>query len=142
MLYFNNDLKYGLSKEVDVIEKIKQQFPEETNIRNTKEIYNKFCPFDFESDLKTSWEMKSRRNKKTQYPTTIIPIHKIRDVETTQYFIFYFTDVISYIKYDKDVFDKFNKKVINANRKDGYNNNGIHSFSPSFLIYLLTHLIL
>lgn len=135
MLYFKNDLKYGLSKEVDVMEKIKQQFPEETNIRNTKEIYNKFCLFDFESLQKTSWEMKSRRNTKTQYPTTIIPIHKIRDVDTTQYFIFYFTDVISYIKYDKDVFDKFNKKVINANRKDGYNNNGIHYEIP--ISYLL-----
>jgi hypothetical protein len=130
MLYFNNDLKYGLSKEIDIINKIKLQFPEETNIRNTKEIYNKFCLFDFESDLKTSWEMKSRRNTKTQYPTTIIPVHKIRDVETTQYFIFYFTDVISYIKYDKDVFDKFNKKIINANRKDGYNNHGVHYEIP------------
>ena len=130
MLYFNNDLKYGLSKEIDIINKIKLQFPEETNIRNTKEIYNKFCLFDFESDLKTSWEMKSRRNTKTQYPTTIIPVHKIRDVETTQYFIFYFTDVISYIKYEKDVFDKFNKKIINANRKDGYNNHGVHYEIP------------
>ena len=135
MLYFNNDLKYGLSKEIDIIEKIKLQFPEETNIRNTKEIYNKFCLFDFESDLKTSFEMKSRRNTKTQYPTTIIPIHKIRDVETTQYFIFYFTDVISYIKYDKEIFNTFNKKVINANRKDGYNNNGIHYEIP--ISYLL-----
>jgi len=130
MLYFNNDLKYGLSKEIDIIEKIKLQFPEETNIRNTKEIYNKFCFFDFESDLKTSFEMKSRRNTKRQYPTTIIPVHKIRDVETTQYFIFYFTDVICYIKYDKQIFDNFNKKIINANRKDGHNNNGLHYEIP------------
>ena len=106
MLDVKSDLKFGLGKEDYVLERIKNIFPND-NIRNTKEMYGDYCIFDFESTDGTSWEVKSRRNTKTKYATTIIPVHKVRDVETKQYYVFHFTDKTSYIEYDKEKFDTF-----------------------------------
>jgi hypothetical protein len=112
-----NDLTYGLNKEIDILPILINNWSDETNIRNTKDIYNdEYCSYDFESDNKTSWEVKSRRNTKLKYPTTIFPVHKIRDVDTSQYFVFNFTDGGSYIKYDKELFKTFNKRMIGVKR--------------------------
>lgn len=106
MLSRRTDMVFGLGKEGYVLELIQKNFvnPE---IKNTKETYGEFCIYDYESKDGTSWEVKSRRNTKTQYATTIIPVHKVRDVETKQYFVFHFTDATSYIEYSKEVFDTF-----------------------------------
>ena len=46
----NNDLKFGLLKEINILPTIQYTWKEENNIRNTKDIYNDdFYPYDFES---------------------------------------------------------------------------------------------
>jgi hypothetical protein len=52
------------------------------------------------------YELKTRRCNKTRYETTLLPKHKIIEGKN-QVFIFNFLDKISYIRYDKEVFDKF-----------------------------------
>jgi hypothetical protein len=112
---FNNDLTFGLSMEDRVMNELTGIFG--GSLKNTKELYNnEYCIYDFESDDGSSFELKCRRNTKTAYPTTIIPVHKVRDVETPQYFVFRFTDKLCYILYDKVLFDGFNKRMISVYR--------------------------
>jgi len=115
-----NDLKFGLLKEIDIVPTIQGNWIDEINIMNTKDKYDdEYYPYDFESECLTSWEVKSRRVSKNHYPTTIIPVHKIRDVETPQYFVFNFTDTCSYIKYDKELFKTFSTRMIKVDRFGG-----------------------
>lgn len=119
----NNDLKFGLLKEINILPTIQYTWKEENNIRNTKDIYNDdFFPYDFESVNFTSWEVKSRRITKHHYPTTIIPVHKIRNVETPQFYVFNFTDTCCYIEYDVELFKTFKKRMINVIRLGGSSN--------------------
>jgi hypothetical protein len=111
MLKKSMDLKYGLSKESFILQKIKEYWINE-NILNTKELYNdQYYIYDFESE-NNIYELKSRRTKKNHYSTTIIPESKIIKSIKDYYFIFNFTDYISFIKYDIDLFNTFNKKYI------------------------------
>jgi len=118
---YQNDRNYGFQKEAEVIDLIKETFCEslgESDIVNTRDLYNTdYYPYDYEgSTNKTIFEMKSRRNKKTQYPTTIIPCHKINPDNRRQIFIFNFTDACCYIEYNKELFDSFNKRMITTQR--------------------------
>ena len=105
------DLKFGLKNEeaVSGVLKTLSVMYDEAEFINTKELYKDYYyPFDFEGTThKTAVEMKSRRNKKNTYPTTIIPVAKVMTNGVRQLFMFKFTDCITYIEYDKAVFDKF-----------------------------------
>lgn len=130
----NLDLKYGLKKEIEVINKIKDYWKNEVNIINTKEIYDEYCLYDFESESGSSWEVKSRKVNKSQYYTTILKVHKIRDVNTNQFFIFNFLNKCCYIKYDKELFDTFDITDITCYR-DGKKEIAKHYHIP---VYKLT----
>jgi hypothetical protein len=131
---FQNDLKFGLSKEEPVRQLLKTKFTEEEDIINTKDLYNdEFCKFDYEGiTTKRRYEVKSRTNKKYQFPTTILPVHKIT-TETTKnglYIIFNFTDKCSYIIYDKNVFDNFETKIFKIYRDGKYDPPTLHFLIP------------
>jgi hypothetical protein len=130
-----NDLKFGLLKEIDILPTIQGNWEDEPNIRNTKDIYNdEYYPYDFESENATSWEVKSRRISKGQYNKTIIPVHKVRNVDTPQYFIFNFTDACCSIKYDKEIFKTFGKRMISVERFGGNPNPVLHYEIPVNLL--------
>jgi hypothetical protein len=108
-----NDIKFGIEKELKDIEILKEYWPEEEDIRNTKDIYNnEYFPYDFESKNGTSWELKNRRIIMKSFKDTIIPVHKIRQTENIQYFVFNFVDACAFIKYDKKIFDTFTIKDV------------------------------
>lgn len=135
---FQKDLEFGLSKEEPVRQLLKAYFTDEEDIINTKDLYNdEYCKFDFEgTTLKRRYEVKSRTNKKYQFPTTILPVHKIT-TETTKnglYIIFNFTDKCSYIKYDKIVFDNFETKVFTIKRDGKYDPPTLHFLIPVKLL--------
>ena len=115
---FKDDLKYGLSNEETVLNVIKRQWPNENNIKNTKELYNnEYHSYDFESESGTTWELKSRRNSKWAYATTYIEAHKMRpDESKDQYYIFKFTNKICYIKYERELFNTFQTETICVSR--------------------------
>lgn len=115
-----NDLSFGLKKEFDILPTIINNWKDDENIMNTKDIYNDaYYSYDFESRNGSSWEVKSRRIKKECYPTTIIPVHKIRMVDTPQFFIFNFTDKCCYIKYEKELFKTFSTRYMSIERFGG-----------------------
>lgn len=107
LLSFKNDLAYGLAKELEVVDLLKMHFDGEADIKNTKDLYDdEFYPYDYEG-LTTgmTFELKSRRVKKRQYDTTIIPVAKVRTNQIPpQLFVFNFTDNCSYITYDEERF--------------------------------------
>jgi len=108
---FQNDLQFGLSNENNVIQQLSSYFKEE--IEKTKPRY---CPYDAISKT-TKYEIKTRRCCYQQYPTTIIPVSKVRNITDKLIFVFHFTDGLYYIVYDKELFDTFEKQNIQIYRK-------------------------
>jgi hypothetical protein len=60
--------------------------------------------------------VKTRRITKRQFPTTLLPCHKICHTKE-QYFIFSFLDQDSFIKYRKDQFDTYETMLVKDCRK-------------------------
>jgi hypothetical protein len=114
---FQLDKKMGDIGETTILPKLQEHF--NTSIRKTTDIYEKF---DYIDDAGTKYELKSRRNSMNAYPTTLIPKHKVLGGE--QYFVFNFIDKLSYIKYDKEVFDTFETKEL-VDGRYGYQRDGV-----------------
>lgn len=134
--HFQDDLKYGLQKEMGVMEKLKVYFNDDT-ITNTKELYgDNFCRWDFESKgTGIKWELKSRRNKKHTYPTTLLPCHKTEGsgAKTTDgkiYYVFEFTDELCFLEYDAHLFNSFDTRMIKVYRNGRYDPPTLHYLIP------------
>lgn len=94
---FKIDEDYGIANESKAEEYIPIFFNQITLKKLSK--YNKF---DFEGDT-ALFEIKSRRNKMADYPTTMIGYNKIlyaQKCELDVYFIFQFLDGDYYYKYN------------------------------------------
>jgi hypothetical protein len=116
---FKNDLNFGLKNEIEILPILNNHFIDE-NIKNTKDIYNNsFHKYDFEGE-NIILELKTRRNLKNKYSTTLIPTHKMIKTNKDHYFVFKFIDKCCYIKYDLELFKSFNKRYIQDIRKDKY----------------------
>ena len=110
---FKNDLKYGLDRELEVVDMLKLNWEDEVDIRNTKDIYgDDYYIYDFEANSGTSWELKSRRCNKNTYPTTIVPVAKVRQTDKKQIFVFNFQDATCSLDYDKELWDTFEIKDV------------------------------
>ena len=94
---------------------------------------DKFSAFDYYNQDKTICvELKTRNCRMATYPTTMIPLSKIRkctDDNVKYYFFFRFENGIKYIRYDKDQFNTFEKKVGGRNDR-GYNEYNDYMFIP------------
>jgi hypothetical protein len=124
---FYTDLSYGLEREKLVLEKIKKYFNDDTITKTT----DRFSKYDFISD-NCKYELKSRKNKKTTYKTTILPTHKI--IDGKQIFLFNFTDGLYYIEYDKEVFSNFNTFEMTDCRAGRQNQVALHYSIPIELL--------
>jgi hypothetical protein len=114
----SNDLKFGMEKEEEVYLLLRHNWKDEVNILNTKVRFrNEYHKYDFESDGGSIWEVKSRRNKKNTYPTTIIPFHKSMEREKPYYFVFNFTDKCCYIEFTEEKFKTFKTRMIRCYRE-------------------------
>jgi len=82
--------------------------------RQISKAVDEYSNYDF-YDSKYKYELKSRRCAHDKYPTTIIPEMKCHK---RTYLLFLFTDGLYYIRYRKDKFDKYNKKMFVKNRDD------------------------
>ena len=83
-----------------------------------KDTEKTFSAFDFADETNTIFaELKTRRNRKDAYPTTMVNLSKIQKIVegNTYYFCFKFTDGLYYIKYDKTLFDTFEIKISGRN---------------------------
>jgi hypothetical protein len=119
----NNDYQFGTKNEVSVINYLEKYFRE--NITKSKDRY---CAYDAFSE-NTKYEIKSRRNKYSTYPTTIVAVNKIRTTGRLV-FVFHFTDGLYYIEYSEDTFSNFKVQNVSAIRKGGFKTETPHFFIP------------
>ena len=119
----NNDIAFGTGLECPVIEKLSVHFGETIN-----KAEDKYSPFDAYSE-NTKYEIKSRRNRYDQYPTTIIACDKTR-TKGRLVFVFHFTDGLYYIEYNEEKFRKFEIKPVSAVRAGGVRTLKDHFFIP------------
>lgn len=102
---FQRDYQYGIQHQTALLPQLEAFFKDDL-----KEATSKFAKYDYEGKT-TSYELKSRTNKKDAYPTTCLPADKVcLSHSKKQVFLFNFTDGLYYIPYDKDLFDTFEKK--------------------------------
>lgn len=111
-----NDLIFGDQKELETLSVIKNYWLDDSVVDTKTKYHTRYCKYDYENDMGTTWELKSRRCTKNQYSTTIIPSHKIRETDNKQIFLFNFTDCTAYIDYDKEKFSKYNRKMVRCFR--------------------------
>ena len=110
------DYQFGFKNEKQLKNKI------EEILKCSLEETSRYNSFDFINTLlKIFVELKSRRISKEQYSTTFINYQKIEkinqlglrkglDSNNNYYFFFNYTNGLYYIKYDKQLFDTFQKK--------------------------------
>jgi len=105
---FKQDIDFGKNAEDEIYEILKTKYDD---IERTSE----YSTFDYKTKSeKLKIELKTRRNKSDAYPTTMIGLNKIKkcnDPDTTYLFIFKFTDQILFIKYNVEIFNKFENKI-------------------------------
>jgi hypothetical protein len=104
-----NDLSFGTSNEVPVLDKI-QTFFGKKFIRQ-----GGYSIMDYVDETKTIYvELKTRRITHNRYTTGMVGLNKIefcKDPNVEYYFCFCYTDGLFYIKYNKDLFDTFERNL-------------------------------
>lgn len=105
------DLEYGIPKETEVLKMLKPKYPEIQQLP-------KGNIYDYRIDELTFGELKSRRCRHNQYPTTVLYKSKIENIQEgyDYIFFFYFTDGLYYVEYNEELFDTF--KMKNVYRRD------------------------
>lgn len=111
MGFYPEDNRRGLIEQKNLLPKLKEYFK-----KDIVEIDNKLSPFDYECS-KYYYELKTRTNTLNKYPTTMIGRNKIGGSKKTK-LIFKFTDCLTYIKYNKELFDTFEIKKFDRNSKE------------------------
>lgn len=104
------DLAYGESNEVSVMDRLNEAFKTEL------ERFGGYATIDYANPSRSIWvELKSRRIRHNQYPTALIGANKVafcqKNDEREYYFVFQYLDGLYYIKYNKDLFDSFQKEA-------------------------------
>jgi hypothetical protein len=106
------DLSLGYKNEEELIPILNNFFND--NFRNTKDLYgNEYYNYDFEGVNGTRIELKSRRNKYNDYPTTLMPVHKcVCEKLCPNIFVFNFSDGLYYLEWNADKFKTYETKMI------------------------------
>ena len=120
---YERDYNFGIKEE----EKVKPELERFFKIDLRKSV-GKYNLFDF-IGKDVYLELKSRKNKKLDYPTTIVGMNKIIKAEKLKQqgnriiFIFNFTDSLDFWEYkDKEDIKEYSKRIIC--RKDRPNHKG------------------
>jgi len=113
MKSFHKDLQKGKEDEITVLPIICKYFN-----REIKQLKEKYSKYDFEDDI-YKYELKSRNNNYSKFPTTLIPADKL--VCKNIIFLFKFLDGLYFIEYDDYLFSSFSKSKFCREKRYGYN---------------------
>ena len=119
------DLKFGSEQETIVLP-ILQNFFNDTLLQKCQD---KYSTIDFHSPTHLI-ELKSRNNTLLKYPTTLLPFNKVVLTDKQLIFAFKFTDCITFIRYDKELFDSFEKKPFRRYRPGVYDKKVDYVYIP------------
>lgn len=110
MPFYPKDYKYGIQQEEKILPLLREKFGEGLAPKP-----DRYSRYDYYTDS-AIFELKSRTNKKDQYPTTLITCNKVVEgLNKDIYFLFNFIDELCYIKYDPELFSKFDRKPFSRN---------------------------
>ena len=107
---FKQDYKTGKEAEEIILPIIKTYFN-----KDIKPTLKKNDKYDFYSDDGYFYELKNRNNKYNTFNTTLIGINKITNNNII--FLFKFIDGLYFIKYNKKLFDTFEKNLFIRNKR-------------------------
>ena len=124
MEVLNADISFGTQKEVEILNRLSAYFGE-----NIQRATDKFSPYDGFSE-NAKYEIKSRRTRYNQYPTTIIGVNKLKTEFQKLIFCFNFTDKLCYIEYNEEKFKHYAKQPVSAIRSYGIRTDKDHIFIP------------
>lgn len=121
------DIAYGLASEKEMYKVIKNRFD-----KSLKRTTDKYALFDYESST-AKVELKSRKNTRDKYPTTMIGMNKIiectRKPQFKYYFVFRFTDCVCYWKFSVKKYQSYVQS--GGGRCDrGYDESSIYLYIP------------
>jgi len=105
MVHVEQDYQFGIKEQSKVLPLLKEFFG-----REIVEETNKWSKYDF-SDDQALYELKTRKNKKRAYPTTLMTCNKVCTTDKELYFVFNFTDELCIIRYTQDLFNGFERKL-------------------------------
>ena len=106
MVHWEASYKYGKAKELDILPLLRAFFK-----RDIQQYPNQYDDFDFYDDL-TEYEVKSRTNTYSKYPTTMITKNKTeKPTPKKVILLFNFTDGLYYIEYNKEQFSKYQSRL-------------------------------
>lgn len=107
MVHWKNSYAYGKAQEARIHPVIKAFFGKE--IIPT---VGQYAKYDF-YDNDTNYEVKSRTNNYSKYPTTMITWNKCCECDKGKDLIllFNFTDALYYIKFDEELFKLYQKEM-------------------------------
>jgi len=103
---FENDYKFGLSRQQIIFNKVSDKFG--LDVEHITYKYSKFDYKDHKNNI--NFELKSRKCKYSDYPTTMIPYDKLDSNGEKIILLFDFIDGTYYIEYDEELFSTFEKK--------------------------------
>jgi hypothetical protein len=110
MATFKKDYQDGKEDEIRVLPIITKYFNKDISLTTKKtDVY------DFKDTEGTVYELKRRNNRHNSYPTTIIGINKIQNNNCI--LLFDFSDGLYFIKYDKVLFDTFQRNLFVRNKR-------------------------
>jgi hypothetical protein len=110
---FKEDYAIGKAGEARALPIIKEYFNS-----NIEQLLNNFSRFDY-TDKQFKYELKTRTNRYSAYPTTLMPVDKATDDLTI--FLFQFTDGLYWIRYNAELFSTFETKQFVRNQRADYN---------------------
>ena len=125
MNIIHSDCNYGIPQEPTIISKLAVHFMEDITQES-----NPYSRYDAVSHT-TKYEIKSRRITHDRYPTTLIGVNKT-NVSGRLVFVFNFTDGLYYIVYEKEKFDKYEIRDIEATRM--VRGKAVKNLKPCYLI--------
>jgi hypothetical protein len=117
----NKDIAFGTQYERPIIARLESLFGE--TIHKAEDRYSLFDAYS----VNTKYEIKSRRNKYTDYPTTIVAVDKTKTAGRLV-FVFHFLDQLCYIEYNKERWAKYEIKNVSAFRSGGKRTDKPHFF--------------
>jgi hypothetical protein len=104
MVHFPDSYRFGKKEETLILPIICEHFG-----RNILQYEQQFAKYDFFCE-EYDYEVKSRTNTYSKYPTTMITENKITDGKKL-ILIFNFVDCLAFIEYDKERFSKYKRQM-------------------------------
>jgi hypothetical protein len=111
-LSYEADYNLGKKNEPIILPKLKTYFQDDGIVAYEE----RFSKNDFIGTNGVQYELKSRRNQKTKYSTTLLACNKVI-ASAEQIFVWSFTDKNCYLKKDMELFKTFKTEYYNDCRE-------------------------